>query len=235
MSFKNKRILITAGSTWVPIDKVRVIGNIASGETGFILAGKFKKLGAKVTLLLGPGYFYGDQTGIKIIRFQYFAQLARLLADELKKGKYTAVIHAAAAADYAPKKIIRRKVSSRRSIWKINLVPTKKLINDLKNYGSGLFTVGFKFEPDEDDAGIIAKGKILLKQADLDLVVANSHKDTAYRAFILDNKNKYGPFPSKIKMVGYLTKLMDKGKALYEKQFKKIASPPKNLGGSHFN
>ncbi|MDD5465269.1 MAG: phosphopantothenoylcysteine decarboxylase [Candidatus Omnitrophica bacterium] len=206
----SKKILITAGPTWVAIDKARVIGNIASGETGFILAEKFKKLGAKVTLLLGPGYFCGTQTGIKIIRFKYFSQLAQLLENELKKGRYSAVIHAAAVADYAPKKIIRHKVSSRRSNWKINLVPTKKLINDLKNYGAGLFIVGFKFEPDEDDAGLIEKGRRLLKQADLDMVVANSNKNTAYRAFILDNKNKYGPFPSKIKMAGCLSGLVEK-------------------------
>ncbi len=205
-----KKILITAGPSWVAIDKVRVISNIASGETGFILAEKFKKLGKKVTLLLGPGYFCGSQAGIKIIRFKYFSQLERLLANELKKGKYAAVIQAAAVADYAPKKIIRHKVSSRRSNWKINLIATKKLISNLKNYGSGLFTVGFKFEPDEDDAGLIKRGEVLLKQAGLDLVVANSNKNAAYRAFIIDNKNRYGPFPSKIKMAGYLSKLVER-------------------------
>ncbi|MDD5476961.1 MAG: phosphopantothenoylcysteine decarboxylase [Candidatus Omnitrophica bacterium] len=205
-----KKILITAGPSWVAIDKIRVISNIASGETGFILAEKFKKLGAKVTLLLGPGYFCGSQTGIKIIRFKYFSQLARLLKNELKKGKYAAVIHAAAVADYTPKKVIRHKVSSHRANWRIDLVPTKKLINDLKNYGKGLFTVGFKFEPDKDDAGLIEKGKKLLKQARLDLVVANSNKNAVYRAFILDSRNKYGPFPSKIKMAAYLSRLVEK-------------------------
>jgi len=206
----SKKILITAGPTWVAIDKARVIANIASGETGFILAEKFKKLGAKVTLLLGPGYFCRTLRGIKIIRFKYFSQLEQLLTNELKKGKYTAVIHAAAVADYAPKRIIQNKLSSRLSNWKINLVPTKKLINNLKNYGNGLFSVGFKFDPDEDDSGLIEKGKTLLKQADLNLVVANSNKNTVYRAFILDDRNKYGPFSSKIKMAGYLSTLLEK-------------------------
>jgi len=206
----SKKILITAGPSWVAIDKARVIGNIATGETGFILAKKFKKLGAKVTLLLGPGYFWGNPKGIKIIRFQYFAQLQQLLKNELKNEKYSAVIHAAAVTDYAPKKIIRHKVSSQRANWKINLVPTKKLINNFKIYGSGLFSVGFKFEPDKDDAGLIEKGKALLKQAGLDLVVANSNKNADYRAFIVDNKNKYGPFPSKIKMAGCLSSLVER-------------------------
>lgn len=211
MAAKNsKKILITAGPSWVAIDKARVISNIASGETGFILAEKFKKLGAKVTLLLGPGYFCWPQTGVKIIRFKYFWQLALLLANELKKGKYAAVIHAAAVADFAPKEIIRQKVNSQRASWKINLVPTKKLISNLKNYGAGLFAVGFKFEPDGNDARLIEKGRALLKQSGLDLVVANSNKNADYRAFIVDNKNKYGPFPSKIKMAGYLSRLIER-------------------------
>ena len=51
---KNKKVLITAGPTWVPIDNVRVISNTATGETGILLSEKLKNLGAKVTLLLGP-------------------------------------------------------------------------------------------------------------------------------------------------------------------------------------
>lgn len=204
-----KNILITAGPCWVAIDKARVISNIASGETGFILADKLKKLGAKITLLLGPGYFFTDQAGIKIIRFKYFHQLQKLLEIELKKRKYAAVIQAAAVPDYAPEKTIPRKTDSRRPSWKINLVPTKKLINSLKKYDSKLFTVGFKFEPDKNDSGLIKKGRALLKQARLDLVVANSNKNANYRALILDKKNKYGPFPNKKKMADYLSGLME--------------------------
>ena len=54
MSLKNKKILITAGPTWVSIDTVRVISNTATGATGILLAEKLRKLDAKVTLLLGP-------------------------------------------------------------------------------------------------------------------------------------------------------------------------------------
>ncbi|MDP2927478.1 MAG: phosphopantothenoylcysteine decarboxylase [Candidatus Omnitrophota bacterium] len=204
-----KRILITAGPTWVAIDRVRVISNEASGETGFILANKFRKLGAKVTLLLGPGNFCrADQTGIQVIRFKYYSELAQLLDKELKNGKYAAVIHAAAVADYAPKEIIHRKVSSQRRSWKINLVPTKKLIKSLKIYQPDLFTVGFKFQPNADKDKLIAKGRELFESANLDLVVANSNKSRGYQAYILDGQNKYGPFLNKTKMAIYLSRLI---------------------------
>ncbi len=205
-----KRVLITAGPTWVAIDKARVISNIASGETGFILAGRFKKLGAKVTLLLGPGYFCGAETGIKIKRFKYFAELELLLENELKNGKYAAVIHTAAVADYKPDKIIKSKIGSSRQRWKISLVPTKKLINNIRGWGNNLFTVGFKFEPDADSNKLIKEGKALLNQADLDLVVTNSNINKNYCAYILDNADHWGPFFTKGKMAGRLVKLVGK-------------------------
>jgi phosphopantothenoylcysteine decarboxylase/phosphopantothenate--cysteine ligase len=204
----NKKVLITAGPTWVPIDKARVISNIASGQTGFILAGELKKLGAKVTLLLGPGYFYGHQTGIKIIRFKYFTQLKKLLENELKKGSYSAVIHTAAVSDYQPQGVIRNKVSSQFKNWKINLVPTEKLISSFKDYGSSLFTVGFKFEPTAVENKLLKEAEALRRENNLNLVVANSDKNAGYRAHILDGVNKYGPFLSKQKLAKHLTKLV---------------------------
>ena len=179
------------------------------GETGFILADKFKNLGAKVTLLFGPGNFCpAIQTGFKLIRFKYFYELERLLDNELKNKKYAAVIHAAAVADFQPKRIIHRKVSSLLTSWKINLVPTKKLINSLKICQPNLFTVGFKFQPNANEGQLIKKGRVLLESSNLNLVVANSNKNKGYQAYILDGLNKYGPFLNKTKMAIYLSKLM---------------------------
>ena len=136
-----------------------MISNLSTGESGFILANKFKKLGASVTLLLGPGNFAATVAGVQLKRFKYFSELEQLLDQELKNHKYAAVIHAAAVADYQPQEIIQGKVSSGRSSWKINLVPTKKLIKGLKIYQRGLFTVGFKFQPNAYKDKLIAKGR----------------------------------------------------------------------------
>jgi len=206
----HKKILITAGPTWVALDKARVISNIATGETGFTLAHKFKKAGFEVTLLLGPGNFCGSYSGIKIMRFKYFSELAQLLKKELKTKRYYAVIHAAAVADYQPKKVIPGKIDSHLKFLRIDLVPAKKLINDFRKDNPDLFSVGFKFEPNADSRGILTKGRALLKQADLNLVVANSFKNKIYRAYILGQGHKYGPFLSKTKMASGLVKLLGK-------------------------
>ena len=67
-----------------------------------------------------------------------------------------------------------------------------------------------KFEPDANRDKLIEKGRALLKAENLDLVVANSNKNRAYLAYILDGQNKYGPFLNKTKMAIYLSRLVGK-------------------------
>ena len=49
-----RRVLITAGPTFEPIDPVRGITNLSSGKMGFALARAAREAGAKVTLVAGP-------------------------------------------------------------------------------------------------------------------------------------------------------------------------------------
>jgi phosphopantothenoylcysteine decarboxylase/phosphopantothenate--cysteine ligase len=49
-----KRVLLTAGPTFEPIDPVRGITNLSSGKTGFALARAAAQAGAIVTLVAGP-------------------------------------------------------------------------------------------------------------------------------------------------------------------------------------
>jgi phosphopantothenoylcysteine decarboxylase/phosphopantothenate--cysteine ligase len=49
-----RRVLITAGPTFEPIDPVRGITNLSSGKMGFALARAAREAGAKVTLIAGP-------------------------------------------------------------------------------------------------------------------------------------------------------------------------------------
>jgi phosphopantothenoylcysteine decarboxylase/phosphopantothenate--cysteine ligase len=49
-----KKIVITAGPTYEPIDPVRFIGNHSSGKMGYALANAAAQQGAEVTLISGP-------------------------------------------------------------------------------------------------------------------------------------------------------------------------------------
>lgn len=52
--FAGRRVLLTAGPTFEPIDPVRGITNRSSGKMGFALARAFRHAGAEVVLVAGP-------------------------------------------------------------------------------------------------------------------------------------------------------------------------------------
>lgn len=205
---KNKRILITAGPTWVPIDKVRVISNIATGETGILLAEKAARYGAKVTLLLGPVEACCLNKNIKIIRFKFFDELKNKIIKELKSKRYDIVIHSAAVSDYRPLKIYAQKVRSGIKNWRLNLVPTGKIIDSIKKINHNLFLVGFKFEPRSGKDTLIKKTKELIWRVNLDLAVANTTSGNRYCAYIINHDKIYGPMLNKEDMTKKLIKLI---------------------------
>lgn len=189
MTLKNKKILITAGPTWVAIDSVRVISNTATGQTGILLAKRLAKLGAKVTLVLGPVGQVKFSKRIRIISFRFFDQLKDIILKEISLAKYDAVIHSAAVSDYRPKKDYIRKVESGKKVWDLILKPTPKIINCIKKLDPSVFLVGFKFEPQVSKNLLFKRAKCLLKRAKLDLVIANTIKDNHYQAYFLTERN----------------------------------------------
>jgi len=197
MSLKNKRILITAGPTWVPIDSVRIISNIATGATGLMLAEKLQGQGARVTLLLGPGESCCLSNKIRLIRFRFFNELYHIIRRELKARKYDAVIHSAAVSDYRPQRYFRKKIKSGLKELEIKLLPTPKIIDSIKKISPHTFLVGFKFEPDAGKKILIKRAKGLFNRTGLDLVVANSFNSNKYQAYIINRDNTCGPFQNK--------------------------------------
>ncbi|MCX5713717.1 MAG: hypothetical protein NT033_02685, partial [Candidatus Omnitrophica bacterium] len=191
--------------TWVPIDSVRVISNIATGESGKLLAEKLLKAGAKVTLLTGPTCTCRIDRRIRIINFRFFDELQSYLKNELRTRRYNIVVHSAAVSDYKPAHRFRGKVRSNKRNWNIKLIPTPKLIRDLKTIQPGLRVAGFKFEPDLTNKALIKSGEKLLKDSGLNWVVANTSKNQNYCAYIINGKRSIsGPWRTKNKMANAL-------------------------------
>jgi len=209
MDLKNKHVLITAGPTWVPIDRVRVLSNIASGETGIVLAEKLAGLGAKVTLILGPVGRYYPKKKFRVLRFKFFDELRNLLFREVKTKKYDVVIHSAAVSDYKPIRDLTGKTKSELKRWKINFIPTPKLIHYIKKFDRNIFLVGFKFDLGKSKAVLINSARELIKRAGLDLVIANTLGNNGYQAYILGKNKDYGAISSKEKMVAKLSRLIN--------------------------
>ena len=101
-------LLITAGNTQTPIDRVRCITNTFSGRTGASIARTAWGRGHTVTLvtsrpdaLLEYGVNYRDPgERFTVIRYHTFDELATILQAQLRGTPFDAVCHAAAVSDF---------------------------------------------------------------------------------------------------------------------------------------
>ena len=64
-----KRVVITAGPTYEPIDPVRGITNLSSGKMGYAIAQAAREAGAQVTLVSGP-VALASPRGVAVVRVQ---------------------------------------------------------------------------------------------------------------------------------------------------------------------
>jgi phosphopantothenoylcysteine synthetase/decarboxylase len=96
------RILVTAGNTQAPIDKVRCLTNIFTGRTGASIALHAQERGHQVTLFTSHPETVRDSRpeGLDYFTFGKFEDLQTLLDRHLATDDFDAVIHSAAISDY---------------------------------------------------------------------------------------------------------------------------------------
>ncbi len=196
-NLKNKLVLITAGPTWVKIDDVRVISNTATGLTGTLLANKFSRLGAKVTLLLGPTETGKTDKRVKILKFRYFDELDSLLRKELASKKYDLAIHSAAVSDYKPVVSYEGKIQSGIKKLVLKLAPTPKIIEVFKKKSPLTLLVAFKFEPNASRLKLNNEARRLIINTKADIIIANTVQKGTYTAYLIKKNNLFGPFFTK--------------------------------------
>ncbi len=68
LPLRGKKILVTAGPTYEPIDPVRFIGNHSSGKMGFDIAKAAANEGAEVILVSGPSHLKLEHHLVKVVR-----------------------------------------------------------------------------------------------------------------------------------------------------------------------
>jgi phosphopantothenoylcysteine synthetase/decarboxylase len=96
------KLLVTAGNTQAPIDRVRCLTNIFTGRTGAAIAACASSRGHQVTLLTSQPdtVAQAPSARLQMISYHTFAELDRLLEEHVPAGANDAVIHAAAVSDY---------------------------------------------------------------------------------------------------------------------------------------
>jgi phosphopantothenoylcysteine decarboxylase/phosphopantothenate--cysteine ligase len=166
-----KRVLVTAGSTIEYIDPIRVITNLSSGKMGIAIAQEAQRMGAIVTLVYGHGTL-SPETG-KIVRVNTGEEMYKAVISELSSKRHDIAVMAAAVADFAPAKKSDKKINTMLGNMELSLVPTRKIIDEVKNNSKDTFLVAFKADYCVSESVLIEKAYRKLKECDADIIVAN--------------------------------------------------------------
>ncbi|ALT79765.1 bifunctional phosphopantothenoylcysteine decarboxylase/phosphopantothenate--cysteine ligase CoaBC [Paucibacter sp. KCTC 42545] len=102
-----KKLLITAGPTFEPIDPVRGITNHSSGKMGFAIARAAREAGAEVTLVAGPVHL-ATPRGVRRIDVQSAQQMFDAVLPLAPQNEV--FIATAAVADWRPASHARQKI-----------------------------------------------------------------------------------------------------------------------------
>lgn len=101
-------ILITAGNTHAPVDRLKILTNVFTGTTGANLARTAYARGHRITILTSQPYTLYDipdpssdsERRVAVLTYHTFDELATQLQQEIRTNQYDCVIHAAAVSDY---------------------------------------------------------------------------------------------------------------------------------------
>jgi phosphopantothenoylcysteine decarboxylase/phosphopantothenate--cysteine ligase len=161
----DEHVVITSGATSESIDPVRVLSNRASGRTGRAVAKACYVRGADVTLVHdGPEVPYADVVAVESAAEMLEGVLS--VADDAD-----ALVSAAAISDYTVE-TAPEKIRSGQDLT-LDLEPTPKLIDSVRDAYPDLPIVGFKVETSGNDETMVEKARETLARADLAFVVAN--------------------------------------------------------------
>ncbi|HEX9268819.1 MAG TPA: phosphopantothenoylcysteine decarboxylase, partial [Candidatus Limnocylindria bacterium] len=152
-----------------PIDPVRVVTNRSSGKMGYAIAAAARAAGADVTLVSGPTALY-PPPGVTLVAIETAAELREAVLAALPGA--TAVVMAAAVADYRPAKPLERKLKKHEQgdALSLGLTRTADVLEAVvAARDPGTLVVGFKAETGDP----VAEAARMLRDKRLDLVVAN--------------------------------------------------------------
>jgi phosphopantothenoylcysteine decarboxylase/phosphopantothenate--cysteine ligase len=177
--------VVTAGPTYEPLDDVRRLTNFSTGRLGTELADFLVQQGHTVTLLLGEQATHRAATRAQ--QLQMFTTTADLLErlKLLSRGGVDAVFHAAAVSDYTFGRIWVRsgngemvevksgKISTRDGVLLTELMPTPKIISQLREWYPQAHLVGWKFEVEGGREDVLDRARRQIAECHTNACVAN--------------------------------------------------------------
>jgi len=160
------RVVVTAGATTESVDPIRILTNRASGVTGRAVARACYVRGADVTLVHdGPDVPYATVESVEST-----AEMLAAVEDSVNDAD--ALVSAAAIADYTVE-AAEEKIRSGQESLTLELEPTPKLLDTVRDAHPDLSMVGFKAETGSDDEALVERARELRDRVDLEFAVAN--------------------------------------------------------------
>ena len=161
----DRHLVVTGGATSEAIDPIRVLTNRASGRTGRAVARACAIRGADVTLIHdGPDVHYAD-----VVEIESAAEM--LAAADAACEDADAMVSAAAIGDYTVQEASAKLRSGEART--LELEPTPKVLDSIRQGHPDLPLVGFKAETTGDDEALLEQAVALRDRIDLAFVVAN--------------------------------------------------------------
>lgn len=164
-----RRILITTGPTWEPVDAVRFVGNRASGRMGHALARAAWRRGARVTLVSGPTHL-ARPPGVRRTRVATAREMLDAVAGAIPRADV--VIFAAAVADYRPAHPRSDKIKRGREGESMSVALTANpdvALDTIPLRKPGARVVGFALETND----LLNRARAKMERKAFDLIVAN--------------------------------------------------------------
>lgn len=177
--------IVTAGPTYEPLDEVRRLTNHSTGRLGTELANYLNDAGYSVTLL--RGYYTTYQGAARVSEIIPFTTTDSLATSFLKLSKQSvsAIFHAAAVSDFKFGKIHSEekekrpeapnpgKWGSRSGNLLAELIPTKKILQELRPLFPDAFIAAWKYEVDGNPESAVKKSITQLNDNKSNLSVVN--------------------------------------------------------------
>lgn len=171
LPLRGKKMLVTAGPTYEPIDPVRFIGNHSTGKMGFDIAKAAADEGAEVILVTGPTHLQMSHSSVKVVNVTSSEEMYHACHEYF--DNVDAAVAAAAVADYRPKYVAPQKIKKSDSNLTLELEKTKDILSSLGEKKKNQFLIGFALETENE----IENAKLKIKKKNLDLIVLNSLQD----------------------------------------------------------
>jgi phosphopantothenoylcysteine decarboxylase/phosphopantothenate--cysteine ligase len=168
-----KRVLITAGPTFEPIDPVRGLTNLSSGKMGYAVAQAAAEAGAAVCLVSGPTCL-APPAGVTRIDVQSAADMRRAVMSELPSDVFIAV---AAVADYRVDAAATQKLKKSAAGLTLQLVANPDILAEVAALPDAPFCVGFAAETEQ----LAEHAEAKRRKKRLPLLVGNLAQDTLGR------------------------------------------------------